>query len=219
VDCRLRFPSVILTRMAIKAIIFDLGGVLLRTADFSPRDHLAARLGMNRRELEGFIFGGESGEQAQRGEISVAEHWENLRQKLNCSTQDLQAMLDEFFAQDELDQALISYVRELHQTCKTALLSNAWGDMRQVIAERWHFEDAFDTMVISSEVGIVKPDPRIFHLTLAKLGVQPDQAILVDDMSRNIEGAQAVGMQAIQFQTVPQVKDELERLLNGSGPR
>jgi epoxide hydrolase-like predicted phosphatase len=200
--------------MVIKAIIFDLGGVLLRTADFSPREHLAARLGMNRRELEAFMFGGESGEQAQRGEISVAEHWENLRQKLNCSTQDIRALIDEFFARDELDQALIDYIRELHQTYKTALLSNAWDDMRKVIADRWHFDDVFDTMVISSEVGIVKPDPRIFHLTLEKLGVQPNQAIFVDDMSRNVEGAQRVGLKAIRFQDTPQMKAELEQLLS-----
>jgi epoxide hydrolase-like predicted phosphatase len=205
--------SVILIGMVIKAIIFDLGGVLLRTADFSPRDHLAARLYMNRRELEAFIFGGESGEQAQRGDISVAEHWENLRQKLNYSTEDIRALIDEFFARDELDQALIEYIRELHQSYKTALLSNAWDDMRKVIAERWHFNDVFDIMVISSEVGIVKPDPRIFHLTLTRLGVQPDQAIFVDDMSRNVVAAQALGMQAIHFQDTPQMKVKLERLL------
>lgn len=199
--------------MVIKAIIFDLGGVLLRTADFSPRDHLAARLGMNRRDLESFIFGGESGEKAQRGEISVAEHWENLRQKLNCSTEDIRSLIDEFFARDELDQALIEYIRELHQTYKIALLSNAWDDMRKVIIETWHLDDVFDIMVISSEVGIVKPDPRIFHLTLTKLGVEPDQAILVDDMSRNVAGAQAVGMQAIHFQGTPQMKAKLEQLL------
>jgi epoxide hydrolase-like predicted phosphatase len=204
--------------MAIKAIIFDLGGVLLRTADFSPRDHLADRLGMSRHELEGFIFGGESGDQAQRGEISVEEHWQNLRQKLNCSQQDLQALLDEFFAQDELDQELVNYIRKLRQTYKTALLSNAWGNLRKMVADRWHFEDAFDVMIISAEVGIVKPDPRIFHLILVKLGVQPHQAVLVDDMLRNVEGAQAVGMQAIQFHSLPQVKDELEGLLNGSDP-
>jgi epoxide hydrolase-like predicted phosphatase len=204
--------------MAIKAIIFDLGGVLLRTADFSPRDHLADRLGMSRHELEGFFFGGESGDQAQRGEISVEEHWQNLRQKLNCSQQDFQALLDEFFAQDELDQELVNYIRKLRQTYKTALLSNAWGNLRKMVADRWHFEDAFDVMIISAEVGIVKPDPRIFHLILVKLGVQPHQAVLVDDMLRNVEGAQAVGMQAIQFHSLPQVKDELEGLLNGSDP-
>jgi epoxide hydrolase-like predicted phosphatase len=202
--------------MAIRAINFDLGGVLLRTADFSPRDRLAMRLGMTRHELENFIFGGESGEKAQRGEISVRQHWEILREKLNCSPQDFQALVDEFFAQDELDQALIVYIRKLHRSYKTALLSNAWGDMRQVVAERWHFEDAFDIMIISAEVGMVKPDPRIFQLVLDELGVQPSQAVFVDDVLRNVEGAWAVGMHAIQFQTTQQVKDDLEGMLNGN---
>ena len=205
----------ILIRMTIKAIIFDLGGVLLRTADFTPRDQLATRLGMSRYELEEFIFGGESGRQAQSGEIAVQQHWENLRRQINYSPQEFKALLDEFFAQDEMDQTMMDYVRRLHQNYKTALLSNAWDDLRQVIAERWHFEDVFDAMIISAEVGLVKPDPRIFRLALERLGVEAEQAIFVDDMQRNVEGAKAVGLQAIQFQTSKQMRFDLEKLLNG----
>ena len=76
--------SVILIYMTIKDIIFDLGGVLLRTANFMPRESLAAHLNMDRHELEEFIFGGESGDKAQRGEISVQQHWETLQRQLNC---------------------------------------------------------------------------------------------------------------------------------------
>jgi len=201
--------------MMIKAIFFDLGGVLLRTVDFTPREHLAARLRMNRFELEEFIFGGESGERAQRGEITVQEHWENLRQQINWSPTEFKALLDEFFSQDELDYALIDYVRKLRQTYKTALLSNAWDDLRQVIAEKWHIEDAFDTMIISAEVCLAKPDPRIFQFALAQLGVEASQSIFVDDMKRNIEGARAAGLHAIHFQTSLQMRHELEQLLNG----
>ena len=71
--------------MTIKAIIFDLGGVLLRTTDFTPREKLAARLGMNRNELEKLIFGGESGDLAQRGDITVQQHWANLAIQMNYS--------------------------------------------------------------------------------------------------------------------------------------
>jgi epoxide hydrolase-like predicted phosphatase len=200
--------------MTIKAIIFDLGGVLLRTADFAPREKLAARLEMNRYELEEFIFGGESGNRAQRGEITVQEHWENLRRQINCSPEEIKDLLDEFFAEDQIDNALIDYIRKLHQSYKTALLSNAWDDLRQVIAEKWHFEDAFDIMIISAEECITKPDPRIFTLALTRLGVEANQAIFVDDMKRNIEGAKVVGLQAIQFQTSHQMRLDLEKLLN-----
>jgi epoxide hydrolase-like predicted phosphatase len=208
-------PSVILIRMQSRAIIFDLGGVLLRTADFSPRDRLAARMGINRHDLEEFIFGGESGDRAQRGEITVEEHWENLRSQINYSPQDFKALLDEFFADDELDQELIDYVRVLHKSYKTALMSNAWDDLRQVIHEKWHFEDAFDTLIISAEVKLVKPDPLIFRLALEQLGVEASQAIFVDDMRRNVDGAKAVGLHGIRFRTPQQMRFDLEQLLNG----
>jgi glucose-1-phosphatase len=201
--------------MIIKAIIFDLGGVLLRTADFTARERLATRLGMSEYELEEFIFGRESGDRAQRGEITVQEHWEHLRHQINCSPAEFKALLDEFFSLDEMDNALVDYVRTLHKTYKTALLSNAWDDLRQVIAEKWHFEDAFDSMIISAEVRLAKPDPRIFRLALERLGVEAHQTIFVDDFQRNVGGAKVVGMHAIRFQTSRQMRLDLEQLLNG----
>jgi putative hydrolase of the HAD superfamily len=201
--------------MTIQVIIFDLGGVLLRTADFTPREQLAARMGMTRRELEEFIFGGESGNRAQSGEIPVQQHWENLRTQLHYSPQQFEALINEFFGCDVMDDELVDYVRKLHKSYKTALLSNAWDDLRQIIAERWHFEDAFDTLVISAEVGLVKPDPRIYLLALERLGVEAGQAVFVDDFKRNVEGARAVGLHGIHFQSPQQMRLDLEQLLNG----
>ena len=208
-------PSVILVRMKIRAIIFDLGGVLLRTADFTPRVQLANRFGMSRHELEELIFGGESGDQAQRGEITVQQHWANLAVKIHCSDKELKSLVEEFFAKDEIDISLMDYIRKLHRSYKTGLLSNAFDDLRQIITERWHFEDAFDDMVISAEVGMVKPDASIFHMALEQLGVEAGQAVFVDDMQRNIEGARQVGLLGIHFQNPQQVRLDLKQLLNG----
>ncbi len=207
------FSSVILIRMGIKAIIFDLGGVLLRTQDFIVRERLAERLGMDRHELEEFVFGGDSGDKAQRGEISVTEHFENLRHQLGCSPEGLKNILDEFFSQDSLDESLVDFVRILHKTYKTALLSNAWDDLREVIAKKWHFEDAFDAMIISAEVGMAKPDQRIFQLTLEKLDVAAHEAVFVDDFQRNVDAAKVFGLQAIRFQTPQQVREDIARLI------
>jgi epoxide hydrolase-like predicted phosphatase len=207
--------GVILICMTIKAIIFDFGGVLFRTTDFSPREQLAARMGLSRNKLEELIFGGESGDLAQRGEITVQQHWANLAAQIHRSEKEIKTLVEEFFAYDELDQSLLEYVRALHASYKTGLLSNAFDDLRQIITERWHFEDAFDDMIISAEVGLVKPDARIFHLAVEQLGVKASQAIFVDDMQRNIEGAKSVGLVGIHFQNPLQVRCDIDSLLNG----
>jgi epoxide hydrolase-like predicted phosphatase len=201
--------------MTIKAIIFDFGGVLLRTVDFSPRERLASLLGMSRIELEEFIFGGVSGYQAQRGEISVQQHWANLAEQLHYSDYQFKSLVEEFFAKDELDKNLLDYVHSLHKSYKTALLSNAFGDLRQIISERWQFEDAFDDILISAEVGLVKPDARIFQMAVKRLGIESAQVVFIDDMRRNVEGAKQVGLQAIRFQNPQQMRFDLDQILNG----
>ena len=202
--------------MAIKAVIFDLGGVLLRTQDFSIREQLAERLGMDRHELEELVFGGDSGDRAQRGEVSARQHGENLRYQLGYSPREFHTFLDEFFSSDQIDDQLVDYIRGLRKKYKTALLSNSADDLRQKIAEMWHIEDAFDLMIISAEVGVAKPDPRIFRLALDRMGITAGEAIFVDDFQRNVIAAQDLGIHAIRFVSSQQVRDELGRLLNGA---
>jgi epoxide hydrolase-like predicted phosphatase len=204
--------------MGIQAVIWDLGGVLLRTEDYGPRRALAQRFGMTLAEIEAFVFSGESGDRAQRGEISVEQHWENQRKALGLSPAQMQTFRDAFWAGDRLDTDLVAYIRRLRLAYKTGLLSNAFSDLRQIVTETWKFVDAFDEMVISAEVGLVKPDPRIYHLVLQRLGVAPASAVFIDDFSHNIQGARAEGLNAIHFQNPQQARQELEILLDGSHP-
>ena len=202
--------------MVIQAVIWDLGGVLVRTEDYAPRQALAQRYGMTLAEIEEFVFSGESGDRAQRGEISVEQHWENQGRQLGLSPEEIQAFRDEFWGGDRLDTDLVAYIRRLRLDFKTGLLSNAFSDLRRVVTETWRFADAFDEMVISAEVGVVKPDPRIYHLALERLEAPPEAAVFIDDFRRNIEGARAVGLNAIHFKDPVQARGELEGLLNGS---
>lgn len=202
--------------MDIQAVIWDLGGVLLRTEDYAPRRALAQRFGMTLADIEAFVFSGESGDRAQRGEISIEQHWENQRRVLGLSPAEMQAFQAEFWGGDRLDVSLVAYIRRLRGVFKTGLLSNAFSDLRRVITDTWKFADAFDEMVISAEVGLVKPDPSIYLLALERLGVLPEAAVFIDDFSRNVEGARAVGLHAIHFKEPQQALHELESLLNGS---
>jgi glucose-1-phosphatase len=200
--------------ISIRAIIWDLGGVLVRTEDFNPREQLAANLGMSRAELETLVFSGSSGSRAQNGEIDVAQHWENVREKLMLSSREISAFQDKFWSGDRLDKTLIDYIRSLRGSYRTALLSNAFSDLRRAIEEVWQISDAFDEIIISAEVGMTKPDQRIYWLALKRIGVQPPEAIFIDDFARNIEGAQAAGLHAIHFQNPSQARADLEQLLD-----
>jgi len=198
----------------IQAIYFDIGGVLVRTEDKAPRTRLAARLGMTFEALEEIVFGGDSGRKAQRGEITAEEHWAYVCRQVNWPFDNWRALEAEFFAGDKLDEELVDYIRSLHRHYKTGVISNALGDVRTVILNTWHMSDAFDVLIISAEVGLMKPDVRIFQAALNALGVQPAEAVFVDDVARNVEGARAIGMHAIQFRNTAQVRAELGELLH-----
>ncbi len=68
--------------------------------------------------------------------------------------------------------------------------------------------------MISAEEGVLKPDPRIYHLALNRLGVAPSETIFIDDFKENVVGALDIGMQAIHFRTTEQVTSELRALLD-----
>ena len=201
--------------MAIKAVIWDLGGVLLRTADLSSRQALADRLGKPRHELENLVFSGDSGDRAQLGEISADEHWENIRRALALDAAGIDEFRRQFWEGDQLDVELIDHIRSLRGRYKTGLLSNAFSDLRQVVTSLLNFSDAFDDMLISAELHLMKPDPRIYQHALQRLGVAPEEAVFIDDMLRNVEGARSQGMNAIHFRQRAQALAELEGLLKG----
>ena len=198
--------------MSFRAVFFDLGGVIQRTEYQAPREHLAQRLATEYENLVRLVFQSETSRKASLGEISAGEHWLSVTRKLNRPESEAKILRDEFFAGDITDRNLLDFIRSLRPRFKTGLISNAWGDLREwMVSEK--FEDAFDCMVISAEVGMMKPKPEIYLLALKQLGVSPAESIFVDDFIENVEGARAVGMSAIQFRDVDQAVAQLRALL------
>ena len=203
--------------MTIRAVIFDLGGVLVRTDDQAPRLELAHQLGLSREQLYDQIFDSPSARQATLGEITADQHWENVRQALSLTPDEFSAARRAFWAGDRLDMDLVDTIQSLRPRYKTALLSNAWSDLRSYLVERWQIAAAFDELIISAEVGLTKPAPAIYRLALDRLKVQPVEAVFVDDFAENIEGARAVGLHTVHFRGTEQALAELDILLNGIG--
>lgn len=199
--------------MSIWAVFVDFGGVIMRTEDDGPRTRQAERLGMTSRELEKIIFESESSQLASTGEIPEEAHWEAVAQALGVRRAEADKVTAEFFSGDRVNTALLDLLRSLRPQRKVGLISNAWSGLRALIT-REKYADIFDDMIISAEVGVVKPDPRIYRLALEKLRVQPEESVFVDDVLVNVEGARSVGMSAIQFTQPGLALDELKQLLN-----
>ncbi len=198
--------------MTLRAVYFDLGGVLVRTEFQAPREHLAERLGMEYEGIIKAVFESETSRKASIGAISEDDHWAAVMRKLRLPASETQAVREEFFAGDVIDRKLLDFMRELRKTMKVGLISNAWSDMRPWIVKE-KFDDAFDAMIISAEAGVMKPDARIYQIALEKFGVAPAEAVLLDDFLENVEGARAVGMAAIHFTQPEQALEELKQLL------
>ena len=198
--------------MTVRAIFVDLGGVLVRTEFQAPRQHLAERLGLEYENVVKLVFEGETSEQASLGRISEEEHWAAVMRRLRLPLSNADAVRDEFFAGDVVDRELLDHLRDLHETYKVGLISNAWSGLRPWIVKQ-KFDDVFDAMIISAEVGLMKPDPRIFELALEKLGVTAPESIFLDDFKAHVDGARELGIHAIQFGAHDQAIDELEKML------
>jgi HAD superfamily hydrolase (TIGR01509 family) len=199
----------------IRALITDFGGVLVRTRTDRSRRVLEERLGLAPNTLENRVFGGELSLQGQQGLISEDEFWNAVAGDLDCARIGLtpQALCDEFFADDFLDEDLVAFIRSVRPRLKTGLISNAWSGLRDMLHTTVPIADAFDALVISAEEKMMKPDPRIYQLALDRLDVRADEAIFLDDFQVNIDACNALGLRGVRFTSSEQAQRDIRALL------
>jgi epoxide hydrolase-like predicted phosphatase len=179
----------------IQALIFDVGGVLLRTEDRQPRRALEERLGLAPGAAEWLFYNDAAGLRAQRGEISAEAHWQAIAARFGMQPADLAP----FWGGDRLDTDLVALIRRLKLRYQTAIISNAMSDLHTLLTEKYPIADAFDVITGSAYEGIMKPDPRIYQRTLERLGREPAAAVFIDDAPANVAGARVIGMHAIHY--------------------
>lgn len=114
------------------------------------------------------------------------------------------------------NELLLNYIKLLRRDYKTGLLSNIISGGLETIFNTEELEQHFELRVASEDVGMAKPDPQIFELVCEKLGVTPEESVMIDDIPRYIEAAKAVGMKGIVYQDFVQMQQELDALLNSN---
>ncbi len=198
---------------SIRTLIFDAGGVLFGMGDLSIRQRLAERIGVPLARIDDLVFASPSARRATVGELTVDQHWQQVMAALGLPLEMLPDFLAQFWSADVLNIQLVDLIRSLRERYKIGLLSNAWSNMRQVLDERFHVVDLFDELIISAEVELAKPDPRIYRLAVQRLNVQPSEAVFIDDVLKNVEAARQEGLHAIQYLDFEQMLAELNPLL------
>ena len=190
----------------IKAIIFDCFGVLLGNA---YKTHL---MEVEREDPERAKEIRAINHASDMGILSREETAEHISALFGMDT-------DEFLAEQNQvevpNRQLLEYIAELKKDYKVALLSNI--SSRERLSIRFvngELESHFDIVVASGDEGYVKPQPEIYQIAATRLGVNPNECVMIDDILEFCEGARAVGMQAIQFQTNHQCITDLNALLN-----
>lgn len=188
----------------IKAVIFDCFGVLTTDTWRAFIDSLPEGVDIKRaKELNHAL---------DAGKIERDEFLEQIKQLTGRRPEQLE---DEFRGEIAKNTALLDYIRELRQHgYKIGMISN--------IASPWitdsflnqEEQELFDKMIFSFEVGMTKPDPRIFILACERLRVTPQEAVMVDDIERYCEAAKIEGLKAIVYENLPQLKRDLEPLLS-----
>lgn len=181
----------------IEAIIFDVGGVLVRTFDHSGRQAWEERLNLPTGGAEAIVLNSEMGHRAQRGEISNDELWTWVGQHLNLED-ELAAFREDFWRGDAVDAELLELIRRINGRYQMAIISNATDALLDSL-EQYELMPEFDLVVGSAYEGVMKPDQAIYETTLARLGRRPEETLFIDDAPANIAGARAVGMNAILF--------------------
>lgn len=176
------------------ALVFDFGGVIMKTVTRAPRWAWDERLNLDQGSVERIVHNSNSWRRAQTGELALADYWADIADQLGCPVDEMAALEQDFYSGDQLDHDIIALIRDRRAAGqKIALLSN---DSPALLTKlnRLGIASLFSPLVVSAEIGIMKPDPAAYQAVLERLGHPASATVFVDDLPENVEGARAVGM-------------------------
>jgi len=204
--------------MVIRAVVFDIGGVLEITPDLGVTRQWETRLGLAAGELDERMHDVWRG--GSIGTITLDDVHQALKDRLGLDEPRLAAFMADLWREylGTPNTELIGYARRLRPRYRTGIVSNSFVGARERERQAYGFEDLVDEIVYSHESGMSKPDPRIYALACARLDVRPHQTVFVDDAEVCVTGAREAGLRAICYRDTAQVIAELEALLSSAGP-
>jgi epoxide hydrolase-like predicted phosphatase len=196
--------------MTIRAVIFDVGGVLEVNPRTGWRERWAAELGLDPTEVERRLD--PVWDPGATGVATLQAIERQTAEVLGLDETRLRALMNDAWREylGTLNEELADYFSALRPRYKTGILSNSFVGARERERAAYGFEEMCDLVVYSHEEGWLKPDPRFYRLACARLGVSPRETVFLDNLQTNVDAARAVGMAAVRFDDNVQARAELE---------
>lgn len=196
----------------IKAVIFDLGGVLIKWSDDTIWKCVADRYHLDferiKTKLDRLLRGPEGGAMPYTRMFEIFFKSMKLDVPKDCK----QIWEDSFRNGASLDEDVLRVIQKLKRNYKVATISNIESSHKKIVRKRGWLR-YFDDKIFSCDVKTIKPLGKIYKLMLKRLNAKPHEAVFVDNMKENVICAHKVGMKAILFKSAEQLENDLKRYL------
>ncbi|HEY2128499.1 MAG TPA: HAD family phosphatase [Streptosporangiaceae bacterium] len=201
--------------MPIQAVVFDIGGVLEITQPSSLARTWEPILDLRPGEMNSRLA--EVAAAGAVGTISEQQAGQRIADILGLDAGQLRAFLADLWTEylGTLNTDLAAYFAGLRPRYRTGIISNSFVGARHREQQRYGFTEMTDLIVYSHEVGMSKPDPRIYQLACDGLGVPAADMVFLDDLPENVAAARQAGLHAVLFQDTRQAIADIQALLDG----
>lgn len=192
----------------IKALLFDCFGVLYPDTYWTiASKHLGSDYSGREQELHDLV------KRVDLGHITRDDLWEEFSAIVGKSKTEV---YEELKAMGGLDQNLLGFIESMKSEFKIGMISNVGHGFLESMFVDKPASYYFDSIILSSDVGLVKPDKRIYELAAQDLELELSQCLFTDDLQKNVEGAVQAGMNAVLYKNFDQYRSDLDRLLVAS---
>ena len=202
--------------MAIRAVLFDFGGVI-STSPFEAFGHLEAERGLPRdfiRSVNATNPDTNAWSRLERGEVDVDTFGAQWAAEAAARGHDLDGREVLARLAGDIRPQMVEAVRVLSRSFKTACLTNNFTRAEAVVSDEVvSIYALFDAVLESSVLGVRKPDPRFYELACQALGVIPAECVFLDDLGVNLKPARALGMHTIKVADPDEALRRLETLV------
>ena len=196
-------------KLMIKVIVFDMNGVVVTNFSQEVWEKHAKKLKLSVDELKKIFKEYVAWDNvtkkatAERFWLHRKNDWKNIELK------DLKSLLKDLHASEKVNPEMIELIKNLRGKYKIGVLSNVSGVLPDLLKNKYQIPELVDYSLSSADFGIAKPDSKVFSKMLTKLKLKPEELIFIDDKLHNVEAAKQIGIKAMHFVEMKQLKKGL----------